>query len=287
MKFVRAINNNAGIATDDAGRDVVIFGKGLAFSLKSGDQVPNAKVERIFREQDASMLESILEGIPQDYFDLTCEIIDYIQSNLDMELGNSLYVTLMDHISFIKERADAGMLPGNSLTWEISRYYPEEFHLGKRVVELLEDELAIRLNDDEAASIALHVINAENDLGRVQQSMKAVRLMDDILEIIRFQIGLDMQTDSVSYQRLVVHVKFFVQRVLLKVEGREPKQRGTDMPSDEKFAAMIRENYPRALDIADRVCSYVATTYDVEIADDETTYLTINIQRVLKEGGAA
>lgn len=286
MKFVRALNNNAGIAVDDAGRDVVIFGKGLAFALKPGNDVPTERVERSFFQKDATYLEDLLDGVSQEYFDLACEIIDYIQSNLGVELGNSLYVTLMDHISFVKERAEAGMLPKNSLTWEIGRYYPEEFHLGQKVVALLEDELETDLNDDEAASIALHIINAENDLGQVQHSMKAVKLVDDILQIISFQTNLDLKPDSVAYQRLVAHVKFFVQRILLKQEGKEPVQNSITA-ADEKLAAMIRENYPRAFGIATKVCSFVASACDTTVADDEAVYLTINVQRALKEGGTA
>lgn len=284
MKFIRALNNNAGIAVDDDGRDVVIFGKGLAFALKAGNDVPASRIERAFYQKDATVLEQLIADVPQEHFDLAREIIDYIQDNLKIELGGSLYIALMDHISFIKQRADAGMLPKNSLTWEISRYYPEEFHLSQKVVELLEDELDITLNDDEAGSIALHIINAETDLGHVQKSIEAVKLVDDILQIIRFQTDLDFRPDAPSYQRLVVHVKFFVQRVLLKRDGKAIPQMAADA-ADEKLAAMIRESYPRAHDIADRVRSFVESACDIAVADEETTYLTINIQRVLREGG--
>lgn len=283
MKYIRSLNNNAGIAVDENGRDVVIFGKGLAFALKAGDNVPAERIERAFYQKDATLLEQLIGDIPQEHFDLAREIIDYIQDNLNIELGGSLYIALMDHISFIKQRAEQGMLPKNSLTWEISRYYPEEFRLSKKVVELLEDELDIQLNDDEAASIALHIINAENDLDHVRESERAVKLVDDILQIIRFQTGLELRPDVPSYQRLIVHVKFFVQRVILKKEGKPVKESAN--VADEKLASMIRETYPRAYDIADRVRSFVESACDIAVADEETTYLTINVQRVLQEGG--
>lgn len=283
MRFVRALNNNAGIATDEKGSDVVIFGKGLAFSLKSGMEVPAEHVERIFYQKDASLLQQLLASIPQDYFDLACEIIQYIQENLGTELSGSIYVALMDHLSFVKDRADRGMLPKNSLTWEISRYYPQEFRLCRKVVELLEDELDVALNDDEAASIALHVINAETDLGRVQESMRAVKLVDDILQIISFQIGRELDVESPSYQRLVVHVKFFVQRVLHAQEGRAPKS--SELPGiDGGLAEMIRTSYPCAHEIANRVREFAESTCGISVADEETSYLAINIQRILMGG---
>ena len=42
------------------------------------------------------------------------------------------------------------MLPKNTMKWEISRYYQEEYRLSKKVVELLEDEFEIELNDDKS-----------------------------------------------------------------------------------------------------------------------------------------
>lgn len=283
MRFVRALNNNAGVAVDDQGHDVVIFGKGLAFSLRAGQDVPADRVERIFLQKDASMLQSLLADIPQDYFDLTCEIIDYIQSNLGTELSGSLYVALMDHIAFVKERAEQGLLPKNSLTWEIGRYYPDEFRLGRKVVELLEEEFGIALNDDEAASIALHVINAENDIGAMRENMRSVKLVDDILQIISFQVGREPDVDSPSYQRLVAHVKFFVQRVFHAKEGRgsvDPDLAGTG----SGLVEMVRASYPRAFEIADRVRGFVEQTCELRVADEEVSYLAINVQRVMMGG---
>lgn len=283
MRFVKALNNNAGIATDGTGNDVVIFGKGLAFALKPGQNVPAERVERTFYQRDASMLEGLLADVPQEYFDLAREIIDYIQENLSTELSGSVYIALMDHIAFVKERADRGLLPKNSLTWEIGRYYPDEFRLSRKVVKLLEDELGVTLNDDEAASIALHIINAENSLDRIQESTQSVKMVDDILQIIGFQCGCNPDAGSLSYQRLVTHVKFFVMRVLRSRAGK-PLSR-SDLPGiDAGLAEMIRTSYPRAHEIAGQVRGFVESTCGISIADEEVSYLTINIERILRGG---
>lgn len=82
MKYVRSLNNNAAVVIDDMGKDAVIFGRGISFGLKKGDDVPSGIVERIFLEKDATSLEKLLEDIPQSYFNLVCEIIEYIQGNM-------------------------------------------------------------------------------------------------------------------------------------------------------------------------------------------------------------
>ena len=145
----KRLNNSAVTAADENGAECVVFGKGIAFQVKEKEIIPEEKIERVFYQKEKTLLWQLIEDIPQRYFDISCEIIEYIQGNLKVELGNSIYLTLMDHISFIKERAEKGMLPKNTMKWEISRYYQEEYRLSKKVVELLEDEFEIELNDDE------------------------------------------------------------------------------------------------------------------------------------------
>lgn len=284
MKFVRALNNNAGIAVDNDGRDVVVFGKGLAFSLSSGDDVPADRIERLFREKEATLLESLLKDIPQYHFETARECIDYIQNNLSIELAPSIYVALMDHISFIQERAVKGMLPSNALTWEISQYYPTEFHLGQKVVELLEDELGCPLNDDEAASIALHIINAENNFSNIRGSLQSVELIDDIIRIIEFQAGINLDSQSLSFQRLIAHVKFFLQRI--QPYG-DSQAEASKLDIDSVLSPAVRQSYPQSWTIANKIKAFVGSCIDVTIAEDETAYLAIHIQRILQEGGSS
>ena len=158
-----------------------------------------------------------------------------------------------------------------------------EHYKTERRAQFYADELGISLNDDEAASISLHIINAENSLDRVQESLQSVKMVDDILQIICFQCGCDPDADSLSYQRLVTHVKFFVMRVLRSRAGK-PLSR-SDLPGiDARLAQMIETSYPRAHEIADRVREFAESTCGIRIADEEVSYLTINIERILRGG---
>ena len=172
MRLKKRLNNNAVIAEDEQGQEYVVFGNGIAFNVKKDDTIPENIIERVFFQKEKTLFQQLIEEIPQKYFDLSCEIIEYIEGNLKSELSNSIY-----------ERAEKGMLPRNSMKWEISRYYQEEYKLSKKIVELLEEELEIKLNDDEAASIALHIVNAEYDTDSVHESMEMIHLVDDIKRV--------------------------------------------------------------------------------------------------------
>lgn len=263
MRLKKRLNNNAVIAEDKQGQEYVVFGNGIAFNVKKDDTIPENVIERVFFQKEKTLFQQLIEEIPQKYFDLSCEIIEYIEGNLKSELSNSIYLTLMDHISFIKERAEKGMLPRNSMKWEISRYYQEEYKLSKKIVELLEEELDIKLNDDEAASIALHIVNAEYDTDSVHESMEMIHLVDDILQIICYQTGAESDEENLNYQRLVTHVKFFVQRLYQK-QRRKNKSMLYDM---------VVKEYPQAYAIAEKVKQFLEKKLKCQIDDEEITYL--------------
>lgn len=272
MRLKKRLNNNAVIASDDQDREYVVFGNGIAFDIKKEETIPKDRIERVFFQKEKTLLQQLIEEIPQKYFDLSCDIIDYIEGNLKSKLSNSIYITLMDHISFIKERAEKGMMPRNTMRWEISRYYQNEYRLGKKVVEFLEDELEIKLNDDEAASIALHIVNAENDGDSIHESMEMIYLVDDILQIICYQTDTEPDEENLNYQRLVTHVKFFVQRLYKK------QQTNLKNPLYE----MVIKEYPKAYEIAEKVKEFAEKKMSCRIDDEEITYLTVHIQIILK-----
>ena len=272
MRLKKTLNNNVAIAVDDEGREYVVTGLGIGYTPK-GEIIPSERIERTFTStEQQSQLVQLAEAIPQRYFELASEIIEYAQGALQATLADSLYLTLSDHLAYVHERLQKGLLPKNSLTWEIKQYYPREYHASERVVELLEDEWGMSLNADETASIALHIVNAEEDGATIHQSMDQIHLMDQVMQIIRYQAHLAPREDDLDYQRLVVHVRFFVQRVLGGKHAAEPSP----------LYQMVRESYPEAYSVAERVRSFVELKIGRVIADDEITYLIIHIARLLR-----
>lgn len=51
----------------------------------------------------------------------------------------------------------------NALLWEVKEYYVKEYEVGKMAQKLVKEREEVALSDDEAAFIALHIINAEED----------------------------------------------------------------------------------------------------------------------------
>lgn len=54
-----------------------------------------------------------------------------------------------------------GVTEKNVLLWDIRRFYKDEYQVGLWALDLIEDKCKVRLPEDEAGFIALHLANAQ------------------------------------------------------------------------------------------------------------------------------
>ncbi len=211
MKIKKVLNNNAVIAINDKCEEVVITGLGLAFKKKPGDDLDQDRIERIFRMESKEIsrkLRDLIREIPIEYVETTDEIIKCAKKHLNINLNENIHITLTDHISFAVERIRNHINVTNPMVWEIKRFYMDEYTIGLKALGIIEERLGIRLPQDEAASIAMHIVNAElnEEMPRV---MNMIKIIQDSLNIIKYHFGVELEEDSLHYQRLVTHLKFF------------------------------------------------------------------------------
>ena len=67
---------------------------------------------------------------------------------------------------------------------EFQKFHPKEWELGKLVLEKIRDELGVELPSDEAATIALHFVNAQKEKRYDYQTDKINKIVNDSLIII-------------------------------------------------------------------------------------------------------
>lgn len=274
LKVLKILNNSTILAADRDGAECIVFGKGIGFGKSKGDAIDPDTVSKRFSYHDpeGENLYRLIQQIPKPCLEVSQEIIEYAENILGQELNRSLYLTLPDHIAFVAERAKNGHLPANPLKWEIRRYYPVEYQIAQKAVELLQEEFGIELPDDETASIAMHLVNAETEL-HLHESIAMLELMNGILQIIRYQTGVHLAEDDLDYQRLITHLKFFVQRIAAK----------SQYAGDLDLFALVTNSYPQAYQVVCQVREYVAIKTSYAVSADELTYLTIHIQRLLSK----
>lgn len=273
MIIKKIFNNNSILAENSDKREVVVMGCGIGFKKDIGDSIDEEKVEKTFilKEKDASeKFKLLLEDVPTNIIYLCYDIIEYSKNMLDTEVNDYIYVTLTDHINNAIELYKEGINKPNIIVWEIKRFYPKEFEIGLKSLELIEDELGIKLPEDEAGNIALHLINAQinNSCNKVEDITKQTKMIQDILNIVRYTYNIKLDERSLSYERFVTHLRFFFKRL----ENKE-----NDKKEDDNFLLnQIKVKYEEAYNCMLKVEKYL----DKQLDDEEKLYLTLHIQRI-------
>lgn len=273
MKIEKVINNNIVSAVDEEGREAVVMGRGLGFRAKPGTVLPKKGIEKIFwikSETLAQQFKELLSQMPMEHVKVSGDIIAYAKENLSMELNQSIYVTLTDHINFAIMRYKEGIKPQNALLWEIKRFYTREFGIGMYALKVIEEQLNIRLPEDEAGFIALHFVNAEYGT-RIRDAVKFPNLVKEILEIVKAELEMEFDENSLHYERFVTHVKFLLQRIY----------KNETLPDEEsELSEMMRKKYKREYSCSQKVAAYINRETQTILSNEEIMYLAIHIRRV-------
>ena len=274
MKVSKVINNNVVSSVDEKGKEIIVMGKGIGFQKKSGDTIEDARVEKVFHLPSESMtqFESLVADMPYAHVEVAREIIEYARKTLDRHLNKNIYITLTDHLNFAIERKKQNISFQNALLWEIKKFYHEEYAVGLHAVEMVKERLGVELAEDEAGFMALHIVNAEMD-GHIQNTMHATSMIKDILNIVQYSFGISLDESTLSYERFMTHLKFFVQRA---VQGQCYEE------DDAAFNRSIRETYPEAYKCAVKIKEYMERKMDHVVTEEELTYLTVHIRRITK-----
>ena len=273
MIIEKIINNNIVSASDESGKELVVMGRGIGFGAKAGNEINEAKIEKIFRMESrtvAEQLKELLANMPLERVKISGDIISYARKILNLQLNQSIYVTLTDHINFAINRYKKGINLNNALLWEIKRFYSQEYELGRYAVNLIWERLGIELPEDEAGFIALHFVNAEYGT-EISNAAKFPNQVSRMLEIVQEDLELKMDESSLHYERFVTHLKFLLQRVYRKELLQD---------EDVELAEMIRSKYPKEFSSSEKVAEYIEKEIGCKLSEEEKLYLAIHIRRV-------
>ena len=277
MVIQKVINNNVISAYDVNQQEIVIMGKGIGFKAHTGELIDESKIEKVFRIENENLsrqFQELLENIPLEHMQLTSDIISYAIKNLNVQLNQNIYITLTDHINFAIQRQSQGIQLKNALLWETKRFYHQEYLMGKYAVDLLNEKLGTEFTEDEAGFIALHFVNAEYNT-TINDTFEMTNMIQKILELVRLEMGIEFDEESLHYERFITHLKFLVQRLyrheLLKDEEIE-------------FARMMENKYPKEYECSKHIAEYIEKEYGSKIASEEIMFLAIHIKRVCMAG---
>lgn len=156
------------------------------------------------------------------------------------------------------------------LEWEIKKFYNAEYKIGLKALEFIESFLGKKLSESEASDIALHIINAQMDSSHSINgfnAMKMTKLIEGILTIIRYSYNIEINEDSLSYDRFMTHLRFFLKRL---------NDKSMIKSNDDFLLNQIKNKYKKAYDCMLKIESFLGE----RLSDDEKLYLTVHIHRI-------
>lgn len=93
--------------------------------------------------------------------EVVLDIIKHGQEVLGTTFDTAFYIALADHLHYTLQRTRENITIQNPLSWEIRKFFPKEYQLGRDALKIIFEKLGVILPDDEISSIALHFINAQ------------------------------------------------------------------------------------------------------------------------------
>lgn len=271
-------NNNVVLAETKGQSETIVMGKGIGFQKKSGDAIEEEFIEKKFviqEDEPAEYLKAVYQTLPVEESDAVFAIVVKAEQDLQQTFDSNVYLTLADHIHYAIQRTAEGINLKNPLAWEVRRFYRREYELGKESLAIIEKYTGTALDADEAASIALHFVNAQKEGQLIEETIKVTRIVQDILNIVRLHFGIVFEEESISFNRFMTHLQYFSQRVVSK-ETYQTSQ-------DTFLLEQIKSNYPDALKCTEKIAVYIAESYQFQVSPDEKVYLTIHIHRVVNQ----
>ena len=277
MRIKKVINNSIVSAVDEHGNELIVTGKGIGFQRHRGETIDPALIERTYRMEEKTeqhKLRDLVEKIPLEHLDLTEKLIAHFKQQIPQSLNESLLITLADHISFaIKRKAD-GLEFTNPLKDAIMCYYPTEYQLGRYSLDIIQEKLGIQLHEDEAAFIALHIVNSELNT-TMSEMYDITKLIEGSISVVEYFYQKKFDRESLDFSRFVVHLRYFAQR-LFQDKTMQDKQDD----QDAAFRQLIMKTCKRHFKCAQCIADYIKNTYQKTLPEEELVYLTIHLKRI-------
>lgn len=275
--FVEKIfNNNIVLSKDEKNQEVIVMGRGIAFQKRPGDPIDPQIVEKVFTQINKDMtsqLVALLSEIPVVYFQLTEEIIQFSKQKLGRKFNDNVIISLTDHIFFAVKRFKEGIVVQNGLLWEIKRLYKEEYELGKSALVFIHEKVNVQLPEDEAAFIALHLVNAQLN-EEIPTIVTMTKVMKGVLEIVRLHFMVTFDEESLNYYRFITHLKFFSQRV---VSGNFYQDE-----QDQDMFNFVKNKYAKSYQCTEKISHFIESQFNYQLTSEEMLYITVHIERLIK-----
>lgn len=277
MRVTRVLNNNAVIAVDAEGHEIVALGKGLGHGARPGTPLTGDRVDQVFLaggDAAGARLGEYLADIPFPFIKAAGAIAQHAHDQLGVRVTQALILPLADHLHFAAQRVRDGIELDVPLSWEVAHLYPREVEVATHGVRLARDALGVDLADSESIAVAMHLVNAQFAVEGLARTTRMTEVIAQAFEVIESTFAVTIDPASISAARFVTHMRFLSARV---ASGRQIAE------TPGRFVGAISEEYPEAMACAGRVQYLFDLGMSTQLTRDERAYLALHITRLVTD----
>ena len=272
MRIKQIVNNNVVVSEDKSG-EIIVIGKGIGFNGRVGEVIDPSKIEKTYvlqsDTQDSNM-KVLLSEIPYEIVRFGIKATDYIMRCSSRKINRRIMIPLTDHIYACLQRKDIRF--DKSIAYNVRFLYREEYKIAEDVVDMLNSDFDCDVDMEEAAFITLHIVNAQLDTD-ISQVYRATDIISTAVATVEEYFNIRLDNSDINFIRFVTHLQFFAKRMVKNTALEEE-----DMDINKHINLRYANEYNCAKLIGERI----KEKYQCEIDQNEYTYLTIHIARLLR-----
>ncbi|MBC6695791.1 PRD domain-containing protein [Terrisporobacter mayombei] len=271
MIATKIFNNNALSTVTDDGKDAILLGLGIGFNKRPGDEINEDKIEKIYYVQDNMQTKflELLKNVSPEVMDASQKIISLIPGN-EGKFNNKGILSLIEHISFAIERTEKNVFLPNLMLSDIKIMYPEEFELGTKALDIIDEICHICLPKDEAGYIALHFVNMQANNNLAYDTLKFVK---GNIDLIKECYGIELDESNLNTIRFMTHLKFLAQRIFKNETYQDDKM-------IEMYDYLIN-NHPKNVEYLEKLNEYTEKEFKYKLDKPEKIYLLLHLTKIL------
>ena len=269
-EIVKFLNNNT-LLVEKEDDELIVMAKGIGFGKKSGQTVEiprNAKqykMQKSYQSKQGS--NNIIDYIDPMYIEIASEIISLTKEKFG-KVEHDILLPLADHLYFAIKRIKENNMPSNPFYMDIQLVFPDEYDVALKSRDVIKKYTGENINADEVGFITLHIHSAVS-INKVGQSMEVMRVMRDFFTKLQKELNIRIDSNSLSYIRLMNHIKF----LLLRLNNDEELQMDITNFTKEKF--------PFAYEQSKLLCEELSKVLKKPLPDSELGYLALHLERIL------
>lgn len=273
FRVKKVLNHNAIIGINGINnQEYLIMGKGIGFGKKVSERIETTADDTIYSLQkttERGEARKLAASINPVFLEIANEILTNAEKEFNT-IDKNVIFPLADHIEYAVKRIINHEQISNPLTEDIRVLFYKEFKVAESVREILNKHIDVEIDDDEIGYIALHIHSAIQD-EKVSQAMQMARAVRECISLVEKNIGRPIDVMSLSYNRLMNHVRNMVARAM---NGEELKLNMNDYMSIK---------FPNAFEIAEHICKEVEKMLKCTLDEVEIGYLAMHIERVASD----